>query len=72
MGNPDYDADLPTAWEIRTFKTPLLKLLFVFCHPLFYVIRPLFTKPKAPTAWEGINWAVILFSDYLIVTYLGY
>lgn len=71
MGNPEFDADLPTDWEIRTFKTPLLKLLFVFLHPLFYVFRPLGTRPKAPTAWEGINWLSIITSNYLIYINLG-
>jgi len=71
MGNPLYDADLPTAWEIRHFHTPILKLIFVFCHPLFYALRPLATKPKAPTVWEGINWIAIIISNYLIYTYLG-
>lgn len=71
MGNPHYDADLPTEWEIKTFNTPLLKIVFVFCHPLFYAFRPLFTKPKALTAWEGINWIVVICFDIWVYTYLG-
>lgn len=71
MGNPDYDADLPTPLEIRIFRTPLTKVFFVFLHPLFYALRPLATKPKVPTLWEGICWAFVLTCDFLIYKYMG-
>lgn len=71
MGDPTVDADLPTPWEIRTFNTPLKKVLFVFLHPLFYAFRPLTVMPKPPTKWELINWAVIITTNVLIYTCLG-
>jgi len=29
------------------------------------------TKPKVPTGWELINWAVIITSNYLVYTICG-
>jgi len=31
----------------------------------------LFTRPKAPTLWEGINWLIIITTNVLIYTYWG-
>ena len=40
-------------------------------HPLFYAFRPMVVMPKAPSIWEGINWAALITFDYLVWTYLG-
>lgn len=71
MGDPKHDTDLPTEWEIRTFNRPWKKIIFLFFHPLFYMIRPFVMAPKPLTFLEGLNFVVIMSSNYCIYRYLG-
>jgi len=65
------DVDIPSELEVRVFTNTLLKLLWVLLQPLFYALRPMITRPKEPTAWEGLNWLVVLSWDFLIFYFLG-
>lgn len=65
------DVDIPTKWEGNTFTNALMKFLWVFFQPLFYVFRPLIIKPKSPGFWEYVNWVVVLTCDALIFYFLG-
>jgi len=71
QGVEGMDVDIPSAFEGRIFRTTLLKLLWVFFQPVFYIFRPLLMKPKKPNVWDILNWVVILSVDYLIYLWLG-
>jgi len=65
------DVDVPTAYEGVVFFNSILKVLWIQLMPFFYVIRPLFVKPKTPGFWEAVNWSVVLSVDVLIYYFLG-
>jgi sphingolipid delta-4 desaturase len=46
QGVDGVDADIPTAFEGRFFRSPLRKFLWVLFQPFFYAIRPLVINPK--------------------------
>jgi sphingolipid delta-4 desaturase len=71
QGEDGLDADIPTHAEGRIFTNGPLKVLWVLLQPAFYALRPVLTIPKAPTIWEGINWAVQLSFDYAIFHFFG-
>jgi len=66
QGVDGVDADVPTTYEGDFFTNSVKKALWVFFQPLFYVIRPLFLKPKKPGVWEAINWSSCLIADIII------
>jgi len=71
QGVDGVDADVPTMWEVTTFKNALLKLIWVLGQPFAYGLRPLFIKPKQPGAWETFN-AVLCFTvDFAVLYFLG-
>jgi sphingolipid delta-4 desaturase len=39
---------------------------------LFYALRPGFIRSQTPTIWHGINFAVVLAFDYLLVHFFGW
>eukprot|EP01083_Nonionella_stella_P149634 475547_1 len=65
------DPDIPSYWELRWFRSPAMKLFWIFCEPLSYGIRPMLRHPKSPSAWELVNLAACLAFDYVVVRYLG-
>jgi len=72
QGVDTMDADIPSYWEGRIFRTSLMKLVWVFFQPAFYAIRPLFLKPKKPGFWEAVNWGTcFLVSEFLYFTIGG-
>jgi sphingolipid delta-4 desaturase len=71
QGVDGVDADIPTAYEGNFFTNTIKKTLWVFFQPLFYVIRPLFMKPKKPGMWEAINWSSCILVDIFIFYTLG-
>lgn len=71
MGDPAHDTDLPTEWEIRTFNRPWKKLIFIFFHPFFYMIRPFIMAPKKITPLELLNLVIIMTTNYCIYTFIG-
>jgi len=71
QGHVGVDSDIPSPWEGNFFTNSLLKVCWVFFQPLFYIVRPLFLKPKIPGLWDGINWTVVIFLDILLCQYWG-
>lgn len=71
MNLPDLDPDLPSEWEVKYVKGPVMKLLFMIILPLFYSLRPLFVRPLPPNTFEVLNLTTIVISNYLIYIYLG-
>ena len=71
MNLPDLDPDLPSEWEVKYVKGPVMKLLFMIMLPLFYSLRPLFVRPLPPNLFEVLNLTTIVISNYLIYIYLG-
>lgn len=65
------DTDIPSEWELATFTTTPLKLLWMICQSLAYALRPVFVNPKPLTKWQVLNAAIILGCDYIIYQYCG-
>jgi len=66
QGVEGVDTDVPSEYEGWFFSNTLKKIFWVVMMPLFYVIRPLFVKPKKPGLWEGINWTVLFRVDIIV------
>jgi len=71
QGVDTIDSDVPSKWEGNFFTNTALKLVWVFFQPLFYIIRPLFLKPKTPGFWEAVNWISCIIVDLLVYYTLG-
>jgi sphingolipid delta-4 desaturase len=71
QGVQGVDTDVPSRWEGEFFTNSLKKMLWVFMQPLFYVTRPLYTKPKKPGFWEAVNWTATIVVDILIWYFVG-
>jgi sphingolipid 4-desaturase/C4-monooxygenase len=71
QGEDGIDADIPTAMEGKIFTNTFTKTLWMLLQPLFYALRPVIVLPKAPTAWEGANWAVQVSFNYAIYHFFG-
>jgi len=72
QGVDGIDVDVPCTWEGWFFTNTLKKLLWVLIQALFYVIRPLFIKPKKPGFWEAINWSTCFLFDFAIFYFIGW
>ena len=65
------DTDIPTKWEGIFFRNTPLKILWLFLQPLFYTLRPSFTRPKLPTKLEILNYVIQLVFDAMIIYFFG-
>jgi len=72
QGYHGVDSDIPVVYEGLFITNSFSKLLWIVFQPLCYVIRPLFTKPKQPGFWEGVNWTVVFLVDGIIITLFGW
>lgn len=52
------DTDIPTDFEVKFFKTPLRKILWLFLQPIFYGLRPLIIYKKRICDLEIINFII--------------
>lgn len=60
------DVDIPTEMERKVFEGKIGKLLFLFCNPLLYALRPLFVNYKEPLLWEWINFMIqMIFNTFI-------
>ncbi|RKP03587.1 hypothetical protein CXG81DRAFT_9381 [Caulochytrium protostelioides] len=60
------DPDLPLAFEYKLIhNNPLAKSLWIFCYPVWYLVRSIALKKK-PTAWEIYNVILTLMWDVVI------
>lgn len=71
QGVDGIDVDIPTAIEGRIFQNALFKFFFLVFQVAFYSIRPGLVNYKKPVKHELINWAVIIGTDALIVSFWG-
>ena len=71
LGDEIYDPDIPTLMEIRTFKSPMRKLLFMFILPIFYAFRPYVKNPKIQTKMEILNIIAVVLVDIIIYITCG-
>jgi len=72
MGQEGIDTDIPTEIEARLFTGRIGRIIWVFCQPFFYAIRPMVIKPRSPTAWI---WTVASFQfsfDIAVFVLLGW
>lgn len=58
QGQSGEDTDLPTRFEARVFRGPLLKGVWVVFQGFAYALRPLLVHPKKPDLWEVANFVV--------------
>lgn len=65
------DVDVPSKWEGDFFTNSFLKFVWVFIQPLFYIVRPLFIKPKTPGFWDTMNWVIVILCDIIVFYTLG-
>jgi sphingolipid delta-4 desaturase len=65
------DVDLPTEAEGLLFVNSFLKVIWVFLQPAFYALRPSLVNPKAPQAWELVNYCTEFGFDFLIYHFFG-
>eukprot|EP00126_Sphaerothecum_destruens_P003798 Sdes_comp17589_c0_seq1m6834 len=72
LGVEGVDMDVPTHLEGRLFRSTLGKLLWVFCMPLSYAIRPVIVKPKPKGKMELLNGVVCLLYVYFVYSFYGY
>ncbi len=72
QGDDDRDVDIPTYWEGNFFTNTALKLLWLLLQPLFYSLRPLIVRPKAPTTLDMINNISIVISDIIVFYFCGW
>jgi len=71
QGVDGIDSDVPSKWEGNFFTNTLLKIVWVFFQPVFYITRPLFLKPKSPGFWEAVNWISCLVFGAIVFALLG-
>lgn len=55
QGRPGVDTDLPSEWEVRLVRGVPLKLAWLSLQLVFYAVRPLVTRPRAPGLAEAAN-----------------
>jgi len=65
------DTDIPSEWELKTFTTTPMKLLWMIGQSLAYGLRPVIMNPKPLTKWQVLNAAIIISCDYLMFKYFG-
>ncbi|KAL3311839.1 Sphingolipid delta(4)-desaturase DES1 [Cichlidogyrus casuarinus] len=58
--------------EVKLFSRPMLRIVWLFLHPLIHGVRPFFKSPKPMTLWEVNNIAVQIIFDLLVIKFLGY
>ncbi len=66
QGDDEKDVDIPTTWEGKFFRGPVLKALWVLLQPLFYALRPTIVRPKSPMKLDILCNVTIICSDLLI------
>lgn len=71
QGQDQIDTDMPTEIEIWFFRNTILKVIWVFCQPLFYGFRPNVVLPKAPKIEELHNWVSQVAFDVAIFYFFG-
>lgn len=65
---------MPHALEARAVTAGgcAAKAAWVSCQLLFYALRPLVIRPKAPGKWDALNWATVLAFDAAVLAAPGF
>jgi len=71
LGQDGVDTDLPTEWEGRVFRHPIMKALWLFCQPITYGVRPFLVKPMPVCILEAFNIAVQITFDIAVYWVCG-
>lgn len=71
QGEKDVDSDIPTEVEGRVVTNMFAKIIWVFCQPLFYALRPVLATPKKPGVLEAVNYAIVFGFDFAIYSLWG-
>jgi len=71
QGVEGIDTDIPSLPEVWFFNNTVKKILWLFCQPLFYALRPIVIKPKKAGLWEVGNAVSVIVFDYLVYSYIG-
>ena len=71
QGDFEKDTDIPTAAEGRLFTNTFLKAIWLLAQPLFYALRPTFTRPKNPLFMDMMNTLIVVVSDLAVVHFCG-
>lgn len=71
QGSREKDVDIPTFFEGKHFKGPLLKILYLFLQPFLYAGRPALVRPKDMSNKQITNFIVIGITDALLVRFFG-
>jgi len=66
------DPDLPTIFEGKYVRGPILKFLFLLFQGLIYAGRPLLTLPMPLTAMEMVAYIAQFGFDFLILHFFGW
>lgn len=72
LGEEYKDVDIPTRLEAYLFRNVFTKCIWLFLHPLFHGVRPLYKSPKVPEPLELMNCAVQFSFNALIVWAFGF
>jgi sphingolipid delta-4 desaturase len=72
QGDEVLDTDIPSSLETKLFANTFTKLIWLALQPFFYAFRPFFVHPKAPTVWEGFNFAAQIVFDLLVWQLFGF
>jgi len=70
-GHSELDVDIPCALEVRLFRNPFTKFVWLLLFPALYSLRPFVISPKPLTYWELVNMAVQFVFDVLVFKALG-
>jgi sphingolipid delta-4 desaturase len=72
QGDRVKDVDIPTEWEGRFFVNTPLKMIWLLMQPLFYALRPMIVRPKAPRPIDIANTVTIVISDAIMFYFFGW
>jgi len=72
QGIVNVDPDLPTPFEGKNVRGPVLKFFFLLFQGLIYVGRPLFTLPMPLTSMEVVAYIAQFFFDFMILHFFGW
>ena len=70
QGEQGVDCDLPHPTEAFLVQSagPLGKAVWMSTQLLFYALRPLLVRPKAPGFWDGVNLLTVVAVDIAVLT----
>jgi len=71
QGYDGVDVDIPSSLETKLFRRTGTKFIWLLLQPLFYVLRPVITRPKPVTGLELTNILVQVAFDVAVYHWLA-